>query len=123
MLSATQHPEVAKEYLREECSQGRIMGPLDPSKFPDVHISRFGVIPKKSGKWRLIVDLSHSPDKSVNDGIQGDACSLTYMTVANAVEVIAERGRGTLLAKVDIKSAYRIIPVHPEDHQLLGMLW
>ena len=45
------------------------------------------------------------------------------MTVADAVEVIVERGRGTLLAKVDIKSAYRIIPVHPEDHQLLGMLW
>lgn len=123
MLSATQHPEVMKEYLREECSQGRIMGPLDPSKFPDVHISRFGVIPKKSGKWRLIVDLSHPPDKSVNNGIQGDACSLTYMTVADAVEVIAEQGQGTLLAKVDVKSAYRIIPVHPEDHQLLGMLW
>ena len=68
------------------------------------------------------MDLSHPPDKSVNDGIQGDACSLTYMMVADAVEVIAERGQGTLLAKVDIKNAYRIILVHPEDHQLLGML-
>ena len=45
------------------------------------------------------------PDKRVNDGIQGDACSLTYMTVADAVDVIAEGGQGTLLAKLDIKSA------------------
>lgn len=28
-----------------------------------------------------------------------------------------------MLAKVDIRSAYRIISVHPEDRWLLGMLW
>ena len=25
--------------------------------------------------------------------------------------------------KVDIKSAYRIVLVHPKDHPLLGMVW
>ena len=28
-----------------------------------------------------------------------------------------------MLAKMDIKQAYRNIPVHPEDHTLLGMKW
>ena len=32
-------------------------------------------------------------------------------------------GRGTLLAKLDIKSAYRNIPIHPGDRHLLGMQW
>jgi hypothetical protein len=32
-------------------------------------------------------------------------------------------GKGTLLAKIDIKSAYRLIPVHPHDRKYLGMLW
>ena len=32
-------------------------------------------------------------------------------------------GPGTLLAEVDIKSAYCIIPVHPADRHLLGMSW
>ena len=27
------------------------------------------------------------------------------------------------LSKVDIKSAYRIVPIHPEDRLLLGMMW
>ena len=27
------------------------------------------------------------------------------------------------MAKTDIKSAFRIIPVHPDDHPLLGMKW
>ena len=28
-----------------------------------------------------------------------------------------------LLAKFDVESAYRIIPVHPDDLYLLGMQW
>ena len=32
-------------------------------------------------------------------------------------------GLDALLAKVDIKSAYRLIPVHPQDHLLLAMQW
>ena len=32
-------------------------------------------------------------------------------------------GPGTLIAKTDIKSAYRIIPIHPESIPLLGFVW
>lgn len=30
---------------------------------------------------------------------------------------------GALLAKVDIKSAYRLVPVHPDARPLLGVMW
>ena len=33
------------------------------------------------------------------------------------------KGLGSQLVKVDIQSAYRTIPVHPEDWNLLGMSW
>ena len=32
-------------------------------------------------------------------------------------------GPGAMMAKFDIESAYRLIPVHPEDRPLLGMKW
>lgn len=32
-------------------------------------------------------------------------------------------GTGALLAKADIKSAYRLVPVHPDDRMLLGVEW
>ena len=35
----------------------------------------------------------------------------------------AHLGRGALLAKVDIESAYRLIPVHPDDRWLLRTKW
>ena len=32
-------------------------------------------------------------------------------------------GKGTMLAKIDIQSAFHLLPVHPEDHYLLTMSW
>ena len=36
---------------------------------------------------------------------------------------VLELGQGAQLAKVDLRSGYRIIPVHAEDRWLLGMAW
>ena len=41
----------------------------------------------------------------------------------DAIQKIVTAGRGTLLAKIDIKSAFRFIPVHPADRHLLAMEW
>ena len=122
MMSASERPEVIREYLAKECSEGRVLGPLDPAQFPWVHTSRFGVIPKgSSGKWRLIVDMSAPEGSSINDGINESLTSLTYVGIEDAAQMIIGHGKGALLAKVDVKSAYRNIPVHPDDRWLMGM--
>ena len=124
MLSANQNPEAVREYLSKECGLGRVVGPLEKGYLP-LQINRFGVIPKphQSGKWRLIVDLSYPEGESVNDGIDSDLCSLSYASIDNAAQHILRRGRSTLVAKVDLESAYRMVPVHPDDRHLLGMEW
>ena len=43
--------------------------------------------------------------------------------VDEVASAILELGQGTQLAKLDIQSAYHIIPVHPADRWLLGMEW
>jgi len=35
--------------------------------------------------------------------------------------LVLEAGRGAFLTKADIKEAYRMLPVHPQDHHLLGV--
>ena len=85
---------------------------------------RLGIIPKSTpGEWRLILHQSYLLYQSVNDGIAKELCSLQYQTVDQAISDITKLGKGTILAKIDIKHAYRNIPVHPADHHLLGMLW
>ena len=122
---ALQHPKVVEEYLATELSQHRIVGPFDKAAIPKAHISRFGVIPKghQPNKWRLIVDLSHPTELSINDRIPKHLCSLSYITIDTAIQQILSFGPGTLLAKIDIKSAFRLLPVHPADRHLLAMQW
>ena len=61
---------------------------------------------------------------SVNDGIPKNLCSLSYITVDAAINhVLTTLGPGTLLAKVNIKSAFHLLPVHPADRHLLAMFW
>ena len=55
--------------------------------------------------------------------IDPSLCSLSYTRVEQVAQAVLELGPGTQLAKIDIKSTYRIIPVHPDDRPLLGMLW
>ncbi len=71
----------------------------------------------------MIVDLSYQPGLSVNDGINREMCSLQYASVDQAVALVSQLGQGTQLAKLDLKDAYRIVPVHPQDHYLLGISW
>ena len=83
------------------------------------------MIPKghNTGKWRLITDLSFPPDHSVNDGVDPILCSLSYITVDHVADIVVKLGTGTLLAKVDIEAAYRLIPVRPHDCPLQAVRW
>ena len=126
MLSATEQAEVVQAYLDKEVALGRVVGPVSPQSAPaNTQISPFGVIPKSSqpGKWRLILDLSSPEGYSVNSGIEPELCSLQYLRMDDVVRRIASLGRETRLAKMDIESAYRIVPVQPGDRPLLGMRW
>ena len=125
MLSARQNPRVVEEYLQKELTQGNILGPFHASSMPSVQVNRFGCIPKKHqpGKWRLIMDLSYPERGSVNDAINPSLCSLSYISVEKVAKQAMSLGSGTLLAKIDIKSAYRLVPVHPSERKLLGMEW
>lgn len=69
-----------------------------------------------------MVDLSSPKGASTNDFFS-PLCSLSYASVEDAAVYVFEAGRGTLLAKLDIKSAYCNVPVHPGDGHLLGIQW
>ena len=67
--------------------------------------------------------LSSLEGLSVNDGISRELCSLSYILVRLAAKVVAQLGRGALLAKIDIKAAYCMLLIHPDNRWLLGMQW
>ena len=124
LSSAHDHPDVITSYVSAECMLGHTAGPFSSPPFHPFNVNPLGAIPKKnSGKWRLIMHLSHPHGASVNDGIPIDDFSLRYITVDSAADAIMSLGRGCYLAKADIKSAFRVCPVRPIDQPLLGFQW
>ena len=45
---------------------------------------------------------------------------MSYAGIPDAVAVIKRIGKGCFMAKTDLMSAYRILPVSPKDYPLLG---
>ena len=90
-----------------------------------MQVSPLGIIPKKnSNEFRTIFHLSYPRSgDSINSGIDKEAHSLSYVTTDHAVAAIQALGKGALMAKTDIVSAFRLYLIHPSDWELLGMKW
>ena len=111
--------------IASEVAESRLLGPIPQHLVAPCHHSPIGLIPKphQPGRWRLIVDLSAPHGHSVNDAISSDLAQMRYASVLDAAAMLRRLGRGTLMAKMDLKNAYRVLPVHPDDHPLLAVEW
>ena len=69
------------------------------------------------------MDLSSPHGSSINDFIPKDDCTLHYASFDEAVTLVARYGQKALIAKLDIKHAFRLCSVRLEDRELLGIHW
>lgn len=110
--SSAKQPQVIDKYLADELEFRSISGPHALPPIPDLHVNRFGIIPKAiPGKWRLITDLSFPPKGSVNNLISDSQAEVSYVGIPEAMSMIMSLGQNALLAKFDISRAYRLLPV------------
>ena len=124
LRSALQNPEIVSAKLMKEIEAGRVVGPFKTPPFPNFRTSPIGIVPKKvPNEFRLIHHLSYPKGSSVNDSIPDACSSVHYATISDAIHILKKLGAGCFLAKTDIKSAFRIIPVHPLEYPLLGIKW
>lgn len=124
LISASKQPVVVSANLDKEISLGRVVGPFPSSPLPNFQCHPVGVVPKKhSSEWRTIYHLSYPELDSINDYIPKDLYSLQYVRVDDAIRAVKSLGQGSYMAKTDLKSAFRLIPIHPDDWNLLGIYW
>ena len=123
LLSTLNNPGPVSEAISKELSRGHIAGPFTSPPFPNLHCSPLGCVPKKDGSYRLIIDLSSPPGRSVNEKIPKDSFSVVFAKFDDAVELLRSLGPGALMGKIDIKHAFRIFPVRLADIELLGTFW
>ena len=122
LLSVRNNPQVVKDYLLKEISLQHIAGPFKAPPLPNLQCSPIGLV-SKDGSWRMIMDLSAPKGSSINDFISQEDFSVQYFHFDDVVNIVSSLGPGALMSKLDIKSAFRLCPVRPEDWELLGIHW
>ena len=98
-----------------------------PPFTPWAHVNPLMTCPKKdSDKVRVITDLSMPAGHSINDftlWILGIVPPLTLATARSYTDAIVAMGRGVWMSKVDLRHAYKQLPIDPLDYPLTGIKW
>ena len=121
LLSARQERSILHSKLYEDLFFGRLSGPFPYPPISNLRINPVGLVPKSTGGWRLITNLSFPEGHSVNDYVDQTYCRVQYSKFDDAVNIIQRLGPSAYMAKADIKSAFNLCPIWPGDFDLLGI--
>ena len=117
--------EQVSEVINSDLQSGRLFGPFVSPPYDCYVVSPLGAFLKRnSTKARVIHDLSFPFVGSVNSQIDPLEYSLQYSSVDDAVELCCRvTSPPPYMAKVDLKDAFKHIPLHPSDWHLMGLSW
>ncbi|KAJ1187536.1 hypothetical protein NDU88_004311 [Pleurodeles waltl] len=112
--------QMVREKLRKDVREGYMAGPFTDWLMQNLIVSPIGMVSKKEdGQFCLIQHLSRPEGTSVDKCIPEERTAVSYASVDVAIALVEEVRLGALMAKGDMKSAFRLLPVHPDE--LLGM--
>ena len=109
LLSVIQNPIEAQTKLNNEISLGRMAGPFCHKSISNLRCSPIGLVPRKTDDLRLKTHLSQPSNESINDYIDTLCTKVTYSPFDNTVSIVKILGKSALMAKMDIKSAFRLL--------------
>ena len=81
-------------------------------------VSAISVVPKANATVCLIHDMSRPEELAVNDVATKDPFQCE--SVNDALSCVEP---GWFMAKVDLQSAYRCVPLHPSQYKITGLQW
>lgn len=123
--STLENPHIVQKKIDSEIELGRIAGPFDTPPFTNFRISPLAMREKQEpGKFRLLHNLSFPYNElSVNYNIPKTSTKVQYASIADAIQMIHNHSPKAFLAKADIREAFRLIPLNPEQYNLTGFKW
>ena len=99
-----------------------MLGPFNDPPLPKIICSPVGMVPKKdSDKMHMITHLSYPHGNSINSHMDPADTTTSYQSFDKAVAIVAKYGHGAYMSKGDVESAFRIVPIAPENWHLLGI--
>jgi hypothetical protein len=114
--SAVEFSDAVEKELRAQIKQGNY---VVASEKPLI-VSPLAAIPKDDGSdnIRIIHDGSRPFGSAMND--YATLHSERFQTIADACKIASQ---GYWCAKLDLKAAYRSVPIHCDDYKVTGLKW
>ena len=123
LMSARNNKLKVTQAIIKEIQRKHTSGPFKECPIPQLHCSPIGATDKPDGSIRLVMDLSQPEGLSINEGIDKTTFSVQYTHFDEATKLVRIAGKDCFMCKVDIKHAFRLLPVHPSEWKLLGYVW
>ena len=102
--------------IREEIREGNYV----VTKSKPIIVSAIGAVPKPdSDEFGLIHDCSMPKGKGVNS-YAPHIDKLCFQSIDDAIKLI---DKGYYLAKIDLRHAYRSVPIYPSNYAATGLKW
>ena len=107
-------------YLRSNVGIMLMYGPFDSQPFDNYRVSSLEVAEGKYSKKKrlnLVLSSPHQSENhcSINDLIDKDTCSMSYIKIDDAIDIILKYGRNSWLCKYDISNAFKYCPITPSQ--------
>ena len=113
MLISVKHALSNKPRYPDGGTGGENAGSVSPGQIGDLHASRMGVTMQVAADNQPVAPCE----------CERLLCSLSYTMVEAVATAALWFDRGTLLVKLNIKSAYMLVPVNPYYRHLLRVRW
>ena len=123
LASTRTHPTDVTSAIQTEVSRGHTHGPFPAPPFVVFRASPLGIVSKPGRSPRLILDLSGNHAGSVNAGIDIQDFPVHYCSIDDAVALVRTAGPSASMAKLDVRHAFRLCPVRPEEWPFLCFQW
>jgi hypothetical protein len=121
-VEAKDIPKISK-VIADDVAAGKKAGPFSEKPFKYFSCSPIGCVPKHGTE--AIRCIHHLSFPRGGDSINGSTVEESHElgSLDRATYFIKRIGKGCFLIKLDVKAAYKIIPVDPNDWPLLGFKW
>ena len=119
-------PNVGAAFTDNICSwlkSGFLAGPFVDPPLPGLRINQVFAV-EQPDKFRNIVNMSFPKKRSHNDAIDNSKLpKITMATPRQVQQAVKKAGPEGSMSKIDMKDAYKLLPVHPDELKYQGFSW
>ena len=120
-----ENPDITWQLVKDEIEKEFILGPFKTKPLPNLFCVPINIVEKEasSGLYRLIQDFSYpwnDASNGINAMVPKENKKVSYSGIDDVARMALELGPPSWAMRIDIKHAFKCLPLHPLQWQYTG---